>query len=280
MKRVIFLLLCLACMTGAASAYGLYVACDEKVQAGIPIKCTIDSDFPEGTTFDLVFYQTKYTATELDRQPFTIQENQETLYKTFDTQGLPGGNYKIEVQYRGSDEPRLRTGSVTLQLVTVVDRSDEITITSPQTQDLDEALRIEGSIAREGNQGVKLEVRGPDGKVFGPDWIGTRNDIKSGAGMFTQKVTVYTPGEYDVSFTDTKGFIGTVTFIVTGPSATQAPATIPPTTAAATTQATQAPATVPTTGPVPPTQSPLNPLVPALALACVAFGAVMQVKRN
>ena len=60
----------------------------------------------------------------------------------------------------GNDEGRLSTDSVTLQLPVLIDRSGEITITSPMTQVLVDALRIEGSIAKIGNDGVQIEVRG------------------------------------------------------------------------------------------------------------------------
>ena len=73
------------------------------------------------------------------------------------------------------------------------------------TQALVDALRIEGYITKIGNDGVQIEVRGPDGdSIFGPKWIGTTELIQSGAGEFTQKVTVIKPGQYDVYFKDQK----------------------------------------------------------------------------
>ena len=48
---------------------------------------------------------------------------------------------------------------VILQLPILIDRSNEITITSPMTQALVDALRIEGSITKIGNEGVQIEVR-------------------------------------------------------------------------------------------------------------------------
>ena len=162
-------------------------------------------------------YQSGYTATPIRRQSVTIQENQPTLYQIFDTRGLPGGQYKVEIQFIGPDEGRLSSDSVTLQLPKLIDRSGEITITSPMTQTIDEALRIEGSIEKIGNDGVEIEVRGPDGNtIFGPQWIGTKEQIQSGAGEFTQKVIVIRSGEYDVYFKDMKGYIGVKTFTVVG----------------------------------------------------------------
>jgi len=275
MKRIILIALCLMCIAGTASAYGLYVSCPESVQSGLPLKCSIDSDFPAGTTFNIVFYQTQYTATEVSRQPVTIQENKLTQYKILDTKGLPGGNYKVEVQYMGADEPRLRSDSVTLQLVKIIDRSSEITITSPMTQSPDEALRIEGSIAKLGDEGVKIEVRGPDGVIF-DNWIGTKNEMRSSAGLFTKQATVLGAGDYTVMFTDAKGYIGIVTFHVVAP-ATQA--TSPPMTTVATVKTTKAPTTVPTPWPTA-TQSPLSPITALVGIAGAGLVAVFVMKRN
>ena len=161
MKKIILIALCMMCIIGTASAYQFYLSCPESVQVGIPLKCSIDSNFPAGTTFDVAMYQSGYTATPVKSQTMTIQENNPTQVPILDTKGLPGGQYKVEIDFMGNDEGRLSTDSVTLQLPVLIDRSGEITITSPMTQALvDEALRIEGSIAKIGNDGVQIEVRG------------------------------------------------------------------------------------------------------------------------
>ena len=275
MKRIILIALCLMCIAGTASAYGLDLICPESIQAGLPLKCSIDSDFPPGTTFDIVFYQTQYTSTEISRQPITIQENKLTQYKLLDTKGLPGGNYKVEVQYTSKGEASLRSGSKTMQQVKIIDRSGEITITSPMTQNPDEALRIEGSITKIGNDGVKIEVRGPDRDLIFDNWIGTKENVQSGAGVFTKQVTVLGPGDYDVMFTDANGYIGTVTFHMVAP-ATQVITAVP--TTIATVKTTKAPITAPTSWPTA-TQSPLSPITAFIGIAGAGLVAVFVMKR-
>ncbi|MDP3563974.1 MAG: hypothetical protein Q8R70_05745, partial [Methanoregula sp.] len=270
MKRIILIALCLGCITGTASAYGLYLSCPESIQSGLPLKCSIDADFPAGTSFNIVFYQTQYTSTEVSRQPITIQDNKLTQYKLLDTKGLPGGNYKVEVQYMGADEPRLRSDSKTMQMIKIIDRSSDITITSPMTQNPDEALRIEGSIYKLGNEGVKIEVRGPDGAVAFDNWIGTKESMQSGAGVFTKQVTVIGTGDYDVMFTDAKGYIGTKTFRVVGP-ATPAITSVP--TTAAVVKTTKAPTTAPTPWPTA-TQSPMSPITSLISVAGAGLVAI------
>jgi hypothetical protein len=275
MKKIILIALCMMCIVGTASAYQLYLSCPESVQVGIPLKCSIDSNFPAGTTFDVVMYQSGYTSTPIRRQSVTIQENQPTQYQIFDTRGLPGGQYKVEIQFIGPDEGRLSSDSITLQLPKLIDRSGEITITSPMTQTIDEALRIEGSIEKIGNDGVEIEVRGPDGNtIFGPQWIGTKEQIQSGAGEFTQKVIVIQPGEYDVYFKDMKGYIGVKTFTVVAP-ATTAKTTVRTTVPVTTRPPTTIPTPLPTT-----TQSPLSLMPIMAALVIMGILTVVTMKKR
>jgi hypothetical protein len=275
MKRIILIALCLMCITGTASAYQLYLVCPDSVQVGLPLKCSIDSTFPAGTTFDIAFYQSGYTATAISRQSVTIQDNQATQYKLFDTKGLPGGQYKVEIQFVGPEESSLSSDSRTWWLPKLIDRSGDITITSPMTQSTDEALRVEGSIVKGGNDGVEIGVRGPDGVIFGPQWIGTKVDLRSGAGVFTKLVAITSPGEYDVTFRDAKGYIGVVTFNVPAP-VTKTPTTIPTTTPVLT---TRPPTTVPTTLPTP-TPSPLSPFSLVAALGIVGILSVVLTKKR
>lgn len=276
MKRILLIALFLLAMAGPVSAYGLYLKCSEEVAAGASLKCSVDSDFPPGTTFNLVLYQSGYTTTLIRKQSVTIQSDQRTQYLIVDTTGLPGGTYKAEMQYTGADEARLRSDSTTMQLIKVIDRSAEIEITSPVTQDLKDALRIEGELKNGGNDGIEIEVRGPDGRIFGPQWIQTKNDIKNGAGIFTQKVAVTSGGDYTVEFTDADGYVGSKSFTVVAPTvATTAPtrtATVVKTTR---TVATSAPTPWPTT-----TQSPLSPLTAAAGIAAAGLAVVLAARRS
>jgi len=279
MKRIILLALCLTCIVGTASAYQLYLSCPESVQVGIPLKCSIDSNLPAGTTFDVVFYMSEYTATPLGRTSVTIQEHAlgmsaPTMYQLFETKGLSGGQYKVEAEFPGSEGGKLSDDSVTWQLTKLVDRSGEITITSPMSQPLSEALRIEGSITKLGDGGVQIEVRGSDGRIFGPQYIGTKENQRDGSGVFTQKVTVPGPGEYDVYFDDADGFIGIKTFSVQAP-ATGTPTSVPSTAVITTKSPTTVPTSLPTT-----TKSPLSLLPVAAALTVVGLLAVSMAKRH
>jgi hypothetical protein len=272
MKKILLLsFILLMFLTGTASAYGLYLTCPDTVQVGQTLKCSIDTsaNYPVGTSFDLIFYQAQYTATELDRQTVTIQPTRATQYKLFDTRGLKGGQYKMEIDFQGSAQSQLSDDSVTNKLITLIDRSNLITITSPLTQTTDDALHIDGSIAKEGANGVQIEVRGQSiGTIFGPQYIRTTNNMQTGAGMFSQMVKTSQPGDYDVYFTDTTGFIGDITYHVTSPTPVQTPTTIPTKTVIKTPTKTLTPLSTPTPSP---TQSPLSIFVVLGALGVSAL---------
>lgn len=273
MKKILLIALLLLCIVGPASAYCVYLDCPTSIQAGQPLKCSIDSNFPPGTTFSLALYQSGYTSTLIKEMPITIQADKKTQYINYDTTGLPGGTYKAELTYSSAIEP-CSDSKYALQ-ITIIDRSGDIEITSPLTQNLNTALRIEGNIKKGGNDGVEIEVNGPDGRVFGPQWIGTKNNIQNGAGVFSQKITVTAGGEYTVEFSDADGFIGTKKFTVTAPTV----ATTIPVTTVTTVRTKTIVTTAPTPWPTTTAQSPFSPLTTICGLAAAGLFAVLLSKR-
>jgi hypothetical protein len=265
-------------LIGSVSAYGIVLSCPTQITVGQALKCNISSDYPPGTSFDLVFYQAQYTSTEIARAPLVIQGTSAPIYKLFDTTGLKGGTYKVEVQFTGPHtDPR--SNSTLGLIVQLIDRSGDITITSPVNQTLDNALLISGSIANEGNSGVQLKVTGENtGQVvFSQQYIRTSNTLGSGAGVFSQQVTVSKPDDYDAQFSDANGLIGTVTFHVISSvpfqTATRVPVTVQRTT---TTAVTAAPTPVPT-----PTKSPVPVAVVLGALViCIVLTFGLRKKQQ
>lgn len=274
MKRIILIALCLLCIVGPVSAYQLYLICPESVQVGLPLNCSVDSNFPVGTPFEFVFYQSSaYTATPISRQNITIQKNNATIYQAIATKGLSAGQYKVEALLSRTDEQRLSSDSKTWQLPKLIDRSGDITITSPLSQTFDEALRIEGSITKAGDTGVEMVVTGPDGFVFGPKKIDTKLRTPDGAGEFTQQVTVKQPGEYDVTFKDAKGYVGVKTFKVVA-------AVLPIQTTVPTTTVTPLPPITTLASSPMATQSPLSPLTIIAVLSITGLISVIIKNRR
>jgi len=93
--------------------------------------------------------------------------------------GCPGVPTRWKSGFPDLKRAKLSSDSVTLRVPELIDRSGEITITSPQSQAFDEALRIEGSVTKLGNKGVDIEVRGRDGFVFGPQYTGTKVEFQN-----------------------------------------------------------------------------------------------------
>jgi len=249
-KGILLIGVCLLSVIGPVSAYQVYLSCPEAVQAGLPLNCSVESNLPAGTMFDVAFYQ---SATLLSRISGTIDGNHSTWYQSFGTRGLSEGLYKVEVQFPGPESGKLSSDSTTLQVPRLIDRSGDITITSPGSQTFEEALRIEGSMVGLGTQGIEIEVRGPDGFTSGPEFIDTRMDFRTGGGMFTRRIAIPAPGTYHVTFIDENRYTGTKTFTVL-PFISPAPTTIPATTPATT--------RLPTTVPFPslPATTPRSPL--------------------
>jgi hypothetical protein len=264
-------ILCILLIT-PVSAYQLFMDAPAEINVGQTIKVIGNSTLPVGTSFDVVMYYAQYTATEIERRTVTLQDyNNKTFVIPFSTRGLKGGLYRIEVQSDSGIEDRLSSDSVIQKLVNVVDRSKEITITSPMTQDIRDALMIEGSIAKLGDDGVELEIRGPEGPVFGPTWIETKKEMKQGAGEFGKTIDVNVPGDYDVHFSDAKGYIGVVTFHVNAPTPISTPSkTLPPSQVT-----TRIPTTIPTTTPAP-TKSSLSPALLPLTLIVIGWITVLS----
>ncbi|MEN6395718.1 MAG: hypothetical protein ABFC78_04460, partial [Methanoregula sp.] len=111
MQRSILFIISLFFLVTSVSGYGIYVKCPDQVTVGTTIKCSVDSDFPPGTTFDLIFSGSQ---TQYDQQSVIIQTNQGTQYKLFDTTGLQNGDYVVEIKFPGTN-PYQRSDSVTRQ---------------------------------------------------------------------------------------------------------------------------------------------------------------------
>ncbi len=205
----------MACVAGV-QAYVLTMDCPDKIQVGMPLVVTGSTTFPAGTNFELVFSQAEYFSTEVERKTVVVEQDKNfTVF--FQTAGLQGGQYKIEARFQGDLSSKLSSDSVTTKIIQLIDRSGEITIISPLNQPLEQALVIQGTLSKTGNNGVQIEVRGPSGRVFGPTYIATEAGQGKSEGSFYQKVIVLEKGNYFVRFTDNQGYIGEKTFTVTGP---------------------------------------------------------------
>jgi len=212
MKKIaLIVLLAMVCIVGVASAYVLTIECPAKLPVGAPLPVTGTTTLPVGTTFDLIFSSSGQTSNQISNIPVTIGDDK-GFNTVFETTGLKGGMYKVEAVPRGDYQSKLSSDSMTIRVVELVDRSDMLHITSPVNQVIPNALLIEGYISKAGNSGVKVDVIGPLGKVFGPAYIATATRGGNQDGYFSQNIPVNEPGNYNARFSDTTGYIGEQTF--------------------------------------------------------------------
>jgi hypothetical protein len=98
------------------------------------------------------------------------------------------------------------------EIVNLIDRSDDIQLSSATIQNFNGKIAIAGAIKGDENSGVQIEVIGPDNLVvFGPRFVNTNY-----LGNFVTEVPITGPGEYEVSFTDARGYVGKRIITVTG----------------------------------------------------------------
>ncbi|MDD3372621.1 MAG: hypothetical protein PHE39_02995 [Methanoculleus bourgensis] len=229
MKRIAWLtLLAAMLLISAASAAYVEINAPKTVYVGDPLKVTgttvvgglTKPSLNPGFSTDVVLYSIKHTKSEVDRKTIIVQEDG-SFSATFETEGLAAGDYTVEII---DPEPPNTFGgsSKTLQFLKLVDRSGDVTITSPLVQEFDGSLDITGAIAGIGGAGVRVQVERDGTTIYGPEYIRTGAD-----GAFSAAVPVSGAGTYRVTFSDTKGYIGTFVFVVTGaPTPTETQATV------------------------------------------------------
>jgi hypothetical protein len=214
MKKIVLLVLAFVMLISGASAYQVFIYAPDTLTIGRPLVINGTTTFGIGTPIDVVLYQQVTTSTEVKRKIAYVQADN-TFRVVFDTTHLPKGLYKVEVPASGTGE------SISMRQIKLIDRSDEITLTSQTTQTFSGKMYIDGKIAGDTNSGVQIAVIGPDNAViYGPMYVGT--DYLGG---FDIVVPISQTGEYEVSFTDTQGYVGSRTISIIGGHDTISPAT-------------------------------------------------------
>lgn len=205
MKKIVLLIMGLLFLSGFASAYLVNIDAPDTLSVGKPLIVNGTTTFGIGTPIDVVLYYQLTTTTEIKRKIVYVQSDY-TFRAVFDTTGLKTGMYKVEVPTNGMGN------SVNMRVVNLVDRSDDIQLKSATTQNFNQRISIAGSIKGDENSGVQIEVIGPGNiVVFGPGYINTDY-----LGNFATDISISEPGEYEVSFTDARGYVGKRIITVTG----------------------------------------------------------------
>jgi len=205
MKKIVLAIMGLLFLSGSVSAYQVNIDVPDTLTVGKPLIVNGTTTFGIGTPIDVDLYFQLTTSTQVDHQTVYVQSDR-TFRVIFETTDLKKGLYKVEVPVTGQRD------AYTMRLVNLVDRSDEISLTSPLQQPYSGKLYIAGSLSMDKNSGVQIAVYDSDNNpVFGPQYVNTNY-----LGMFSADVPISQPGDYEVYFTDSSGYIGSRLMSVVG----------------------------------------------------------------
>ncbi|MBN1167860.1 MAG: hypothetical protein JXA44_12145 [Methanospirillaceae archaeon] len=203
---LISLIFCLVCI-GDVSAYYLNLEVPRQVQAGDLINVTGSTNIPPDTV-TITFSAGSNVPVEYGSFSIVFDERGDKTFNTsFETTGLLKGQYKIEA--KGENVHTFSAGSRSIRIVDIVDRSDELILSSPDVQQFDDKLDVDGYIRNFKENAVQLDLFLDDAHLFGPEFIPVDRH-----GDFSYEVPIYAAGEYFVRFSDYKGLIGTYPILV------------------------------------------------------------------
>jgi hypothetical protein len=219
-KILIFAIFCLL-LSGVVSAYEIRIDTPQSIQLGEIIVVNGTTSLPAGVSIDIRLTRSEYTAEVKDTKHVTVQGDKNFSVE-FPTTGFTKGVYKVEILPTG--EYRYLGDSITMRVITLVDRSDEVKMTSLPVQYMNGVLHLAGSANNVKNSAVEVQVNNPDGTVlFGPAFIPTNLD-----GMFSKDFQIGKTGIYQVQLTDQKGYIGTYNITVLDQDISATPVTTAP----------------------------------------------------
>jgi len=222
MKRIAWILLLGAILVGAAQAAYVDVTAPPTLTVGQTLQVSGDSlgTLKPGFSTDLIFYKMDGSKKEISRTRIVVQEGG-VFSASFSTDGLQAGSYLLElVDPMPGGNDAFGSQAVTLVPVTLIDRQNEISITSPYNQPFNGILSIRGSISTALNNGTQLRVDHNGATVFGPLYVATLNSA------FSTEIPVTEGGIYTAYFSDAKSYIGSVQFTVSQPVQTTVVTTV------------------------------------------------------
>jgi hypothetical protein len=211
MKKIALILLCSIILIGGASAYIITLSAPKIVYAGETLTVNGTSNLPPGFSSTVGLSKVKASGYVAEKQ-FTVQADG-SFSLSFDTSSLEEGTYRLEVFE--SNEYTYGTSSITWLSVQLIDRRNELIVTSPLSQSFDGTLDVAGSISTVEDQGLKIQVQHGAKIVFGPEYISTNDN-----GAFDVQVPIDSGGTYDVTLTDSTDYPWSIQYTVQTPAPT------------------------------------------------------------
>lgn len=208
-----FALFVLAILVIPVAGYQVAISTPSSVPVGDPVIVTGTTTLPAGISINIIFSRAEGTTTVIEKKTLTVQENK-SFSVSFPTKGLDRGQYKVEVPDQGTYS--FLGDSVTVRIVQLIDRSNEVELIAPLEQNFNGKLITSGQISGNEGNGVEVIIEGQQGIIFGPEFIETDTN-----GKFLKEIKISAPGEYLVTLADNKGKIGVFRYNVKGTEPTQ-----------------------------------------------------------
>ena len=199
--RAIAIIAMLLVLCNCASAYYLYLDAPANVRLGEDIYVEGSTNTPSPDVVHIIFSQVSNFPVEISRVSIPIEERGETTFTaTFETSGLDAGRYRIEGV---AESKRNFSGdSRILRVVTLEDRTSEVTLTGQREQWVSDVLKVVGNIRDFKDSSVSFELKRDDTTIFGPAQVPVVH------GRFEYDIPVNEPGEYILVISDYRGHIG------------------------------------------------------------------------
>ncbi len=223
MKRIAWILLGAVVLVGVAQAAYVEMNAPGTISVGQTLQVSGDSlgTLTPGFSTQLIFYRVDSTKTAVNETMIVVQQGG-VFSASFITSGLQAGQYVLELVDPTGDT--FGGSAKTLLFVTLIDRQNEITITSPLTQPFNGYLSIQGSISTALNNGTQIRVDHNGATIFGPIYLGTNNGAFS-TDVNPGPISITEGGNYTAYFSDSKSYIGSAQFTVLQPVQTTAATT-------------------------------------------------------
>jgi hypothetical protein len=212
MKRIAWILLVGVFLVGAAQAAYVELNAPSEITVGQTLDVTGTSiGLSPGFSADLIFYRFSGTKTEVSRTRIVVQEGG-VFSASFSTYGLAAGTYLLElVDPMPGGTAAFGSQAKNIVYITLIDRQNEITISSPLTQPFTGLLSIRGSVNTAGNNGTQLRVDHNGVTIYPSTYIATDHNV------FSTDIPITEAGGYTASFSDARSYIGSVQFVVLAP---------------------------------------------------------------
>jgi len=205
--RALLLVVIMLGLCSCASAYYLYIDAPSNVRVGENFDFDGSTNTPSPDVIHIVFSRVSNVPIEIDRISIPINDRAETVFSgTFSTSGLEAGRYRIEGV---SESKRNFSGdSRILRVVTLEDRTNDVSITSLREQWVSDVLKVTGSIRDFKDTNALFELKKDGETVFGPFPVSVPH------GRFDYNIPVSEPGTYMLSISDYRGHIGEYQFVL------------------------------------------------------------------